>query len=328
MQRLVGAGEREQGHAAGLARSSDQLLHRRQVAGHRARPRGGRGRRPGQIVDQPDELQLGEESARLRLVERPAHEVLQLHGHGKVVVELDELARPTHHFQIGQRVLAQLGPLDLACPRQHSLQRAELLEQRRGGLLADAGNAGDVVDLVAREGEQVGDQVRRDAPLLLDLGGAVPLLVHAVVAADAAVHELQEVLVAGDDHHFPPQRAGAARQSRDHVVGLPPRQSHRGHVERLEHPPHQRELRPQVLRRCAAGGFVLGVDLAARLFALLVERDGQVRRAPLADGPQQHGGEAVDGVGGDALAGREVRQRVVGAEDGVRAVDEPERGHL
>jgi len=246
----------------------------------------------------------------------------------KILVQLDQLARAADGFEVRERVLSQLGLLDLAGAREHFFQRAELLEQRRGGLLAHSRDARHVVDLVSGQRQQIRNQVRRHSPLLLDLGGAVPLLVHAVVTADASVHELQQVLVAGHHHYFPIERSGPVRQGGDDVVGLPSGHAHGWHAERLEHAPDERELRAQVLRRRAAGGLVLGVDLAARLLARLVEGDRQVGRVPLADRPQQHGGESVDGVGGDALAGGEVRQRVVGAEDGVRAVDEPERGHL
>src|SRR5205085_11949473 len=60
---------------------------------------------------------------------------------------------------------------------------------------------------------------------------------------------------------------------------------------------------------------------------LFVEGDGEVRGGALPNGPQEHGGEAVDGVRRHSLPGGEVGQGVIGAEDGVRTVDQPERRH-
>jgi len=93
---------------------------------------------------------------------------------------------------------------------------------------------------------------------------------------------------------------GALRQRGDDVVGLVPGKPDRRDPHRLQHLPHQRELRYQVVGRSAAGGLVGVVDLAALRLGFLVEGDRQVGRASLADGAQEHGGEAVDGVGGYA----------------------------
>src|SRR5439155_18582327 len=95
----------------------------------------------------------------------------------------------------------------------------------------------------------------------------------------------------------------------------------------FQHLANERELRRQVLGRRAARRLVLRVDLHPLRFRFLVEGHGEVGGISLADALEEHGGEAVDGVGGHALAGREMRERVVGAEDGVRAIHQPERRH-
>ena len=58
-------------------------------------------------------------------------------------------------------VLLALGAGDLVDRVQHALEVAELLEQLRGGLVADPGDAGDVVRRVALEAVEVGDQLGR-----------------------------------------------------------------------------------------------------------------------------------------------------------------------
>ena len=72
---------------------------------------------------------------------------------------------------VGQVLLA-LGAGDLVDARQDGLEVAELLEQVRGGLVADARDAGDVVRGVALEAVEVGDQLGRDA-VAVDDGVAV-----------------------------------------------------------------------------------------------------------------------------------------------------------
>src|SRR6185437_14135315 len=55
---------------------------------------------------------------------------------------------------------------------EQCIQAAEVGEQGRGGLRANAGYAGDVVDRVAAQGEVVGNLVRMHAKLLIDAGRA------------------------------------------------------------------------------------------------------------------------------------------------------------
>src|SRR6185312_7160828 len=73
---------------------------------------------------------------------------------------------------------------NFADPLEQCIQAAEMGEQGRGGLRANAGYARDVVDRVAAQGEVVGNLVRMHAKLLVDAGrapaqvaGVVPLLV-------------------------------------------------------------------------------------------------------------------------------------------------------
>ena len=53
------------------------------------------------------------------------------------------------------QVLLALGARDLVDRVQHLLERAELLQELRGGLVADARDARDVVRGVALEADQV-----------------------------------------------------------------------------------------------------------------------------------------------------------------------------
>ena len=119
------------------------------------------------------------------------------------------------------RFCLRLAPLISSTDVEHLLERPEALQQLGGGLVADPGDARDVVARVALEADEVGDQLRRD-PVALDHALAV---VDARVGdpaggghdPDAVVDELVGVAVAGDDHHrrpAAPRPRGRARRSR------------------------------------------------------------------------------------------------------------------
>ena len=326
-QRLVIAGEGEDGEAPRRAGLVDQALDVLERSRHRARTRGRSRRRPGEVVHQSHELQLGEELSRARLVDRLALQVLELHWKRQLLVERDELAPSPDGVEAGEQVFPQLRLLHRAGVGEDVLEGAVLFEQAGGGLFADPGYARNVVDLVAREREQVGDLLWGDAPFRFHLFGAVPLLVHGVVAADSVDHELHQVLVARDDHHFPALGARPAGEGGDHVIRFVAGEADGRDAQRLEDAAHQRELGTEVLGRSATGRLVCGVDLAPLRLRLLVECDREVSGAALANGTQEHGGEAVDGIRRHSLPGGEVGQGMVGAEDGVRTVDQPERRH-
>ncbi len=83
-----------------------------------------------------------------------------------VVLQRRQLLRHAGVVGVLDQVLLALGAGDLIDARQHLLQRAELLQQLGRGLLADPGDAGDVVGGVAAQAHQVGDQLRRHAVAL------------------------------------------------------------------------------------------------------------------------------------------------------------------
>ena len=326
-QRLVLAGQGEEREAVRGARFVDQALDVLERRGRRSRPGRRSGRRARQIVHQAHELQLGEQLARPRLVHRLALQVLELHRQRKLPVERNQLPAPPHALHAGEQVLAQLRFLHARGVRKDILQGAVLLEQTGGRLFPDPGDPGNVVDLVPGEREEVRNLLRRHSPLLLHFRGAVPLLVHRVVAADPVHDELHQVLVAGDDDHLPALRAGAPGEGGDDVVGLVSGKADGRNAHRLENAAHQGKLGSEVFGRRAAGRLVFRVELAPLRLRLLVEGDCQVRGVALADRPQQHGGEAVDGVRRHALPRGEMGKGVIGAKDGVGAVHQPERRH-
>ena len=228
------------------------------------------------------------------------------------------------------QVLFALGAFDLVDVREHLLERAEALQQLAGGLVADAGDAGDVVRGVALQAVEVGDQLGRDAVAVdhrlavvdLRLGDAARGRHHLDEAV--GVDQLEGVAVAGDDHHRH-GRLGAQRalgERGDHVVGLVALDRDVGVAERLDQRFHRGPLLLEQVRARATRGLVLGEQLVAPRAAGVPGDDGRTH-AVLGDDLHEHRGEAEDrvrrhaGRRGDRLGQREER-----AVDEARAVDQ------
>ena len=106
----------------------------------------------------------------------------------------------------------------------------------------DAGHAGDVVDGVAHQREDIGD-----------LLGLTPIFAFTAASssttrspprprrrkhADPRAHELEHVLVGGDQDDVDGQIPHAVDEGAQHVVGLEARDLEQRHPQRLEQPPH------------------------------------------------------------------------------------------
>ena len=113
------------------------------------------------------------------------------------------------------RFCLRLAPEMSSMCDEDALEVPPLLQQLRGGLVADARDAGDVVARVALQPVEVRDELGRDAVALHDRLVVVQLRLGDPAARrhdldDAVgVDELERVAVAGDDHR------------RDRRVGLP-----------------------------------------------------------------------------------------------------------
>ncbi len=117
---------------------------------------------------------------------------------------------------------------------EERIERAVGRNQIPCTLFADAWNAFDVVDGVTHQGEDVDDPVRRHADLLVDAGRVVPhSLVPRVENPDAVAHELEEILVAGDDGDAVAFGGGLLRQGSDDVVSLVAFVGQNRHAERF-----------------------------------------------------------------------------------------------
>ena len=212
---------------------------------------------------------------------------------------------------------------------ENTLDRAVLLQQPGGGLLADAPHAGDVVRGVADEALVVRDLIGAQAIALVDgrlvVAGDVVGATARRQHADRGRDQLHGVEVAGDDQGLGTGGGCLAGQRADDVVGLEALDLVDGDAEGVDHLVHALELLRQRLGHRRPVGLVGGEALVAEGGRGEVEGDGPVRGLLGLQRLEQDGGEAVDGIGELAARGGELlAQGVKGAvHDGV-AVDHHE----
>ncbi|HWH05635.1 MAG TPA: hypothetical protein VNT23_04275 [Gaiellaceae bacterium] len=214
----------------------------------------------------------------------------------------------------------------------HRLERAVLRHELARRLVADPGDARDVVARIALQADEVGHLVGADAVAELDPLGGVDVHVRDAARrhhqADVLGAELERVAVGRDDARPHPGRVGLRRERRDHVVRLPALELEVAVAESLNDRPQGRELLPQqVGHRLAA----LLVDDACGLCCRhpvgrpRVPRDRDALRAVVGEQLEEHVREAEQSVRREAVARRQLLgQREEGAIGEVVAVDEEE----
>jgi hypothetical protein len=122
----------------------------------------------------------------------------------------------------------------------------------------------------------------------------------------------------------PPASTARPRVGRDQIVGLVALELADRDVEGARGLADQRELRDQVFRRLRPVGLVLVVDLVAEGGAAGIEDHRDMIDLGIVEMLHEHAAEAVDRVDRRAVRPRHRRQRVIGAEQVARAVDQIE----
>ena len=287
-----------------------------------------------ELARQPLELELLEEGVAGAAVGLAEHDCVEVELHRHVAAQRDELLREERVGRVALQPVPVGRALHLVGVRDHVLDRPELAHQVARALVADAGDAGHVVDRVAHQGQHVDDARRGHAPLLLDRllvedRGAAPLAAR-VQHPDLLAHQLEHVLVRGHDHDVEAARDGLLGERRDRVVRFEAGHLHDGQAEGLADPPDVGQLHHEVVVHLRAVGLVLLVLVVAERPPRRVEEDSDVLGLLVLQELAQHGGEAVGGVRGQTAAGREAADGVEGAVELAAAVDEvdgPGAGH-
>ena len=206
------------------------------------------------------------------------------------------------------------------------LRRAVLLKEGERRLGADACNARDIVRAVAHE-RLLLDDLRGGEPDFLEeivVREAVGVA-HAALCEthrDVLVHELVGVPVSRVDDGL--NVLIGAREGADEVVRLIALLLHIADAHGGEHLLERGELHDELLRRRRAGALVVLEHLVAEGGGVQVERDAEIVGPFLFEDLKEELDEAEDGIGGEAVLGREAVDGVEGAVHEAVPVDENE----
>jgi hypothetical protein len=280
-------------------------------------------------VQQGAELEAPEDLAQLGAVGRGEDEL------GRVAVELEVAAHRRQPLRRGH-LLGVLGDVlapggrELVHVREHALRGAVLGDELAGGLVADAGNARDVVARVALEPDEVRDLVGPDPVARLDPLGRVHVHVGDPSRGHHQAHvlgaELERVAVGRDDARADAGPVRTSGERRDHVVGLPALELEVAVAERLHDRPQVRELLPQQVRHRPPLALVR-LQLLQPLDRPGVPGHRDAPRTVVGQQLEEHVGEAEQRVRGEALGrGELLREGEEGAVGEVVAVDEEQLG--
>ncbi len=283
-------------------------------------------RRSGRTLLQRAEAEFGEQliaGARIRgaqLALVPAHGDRQIAlGDGHVA------ARARLRRMLGEQAGDARGR-HFVHSREQRIERAVRGDELHRGLLADAGDAGEIIRRVSLEPAIVRQLRRRQAVALAHRGDVVARQVGDAAAGqhhrDAVVDELQQIVVARhhDRLHALARRLRCERG--DAIVGLFALDLDDGDAPRLQHLAHDGELRFEIVRRRRPVRFVLRRRGEPLGWDACVETCDHVGRPLVADDAVEHALEAVHRIGRPSVLRRERRQREEGAIDQRVGVDE------
>jgi hypothetical protein len=192
--------------------------------------------------------------------------------------------------------------LDLVGVLEDAVEAAVLHDPLDRGLLPHLVDADEVVARLADERGDVGVLVRLDAVALedrvavvaLELGDAARVRVEQ---GDVVADHLDGVAVAGDDEDVETLLCALAGERGQDVVGFVVLLRHRRDAHRLERLFEQRDLADELDGGLAAGALVLGVFAGAEGEPGDIERHREVGGLLGLQQVDEHGDEAVDGVG-------------------------------
>ncbi len=156
---------------------------------------------------------------------------------------------------------------------EQRVQGGEFLKEFGRRLFPDAGDAGHVVGRVPRQGEIIHELVGTQAVFFFHFGRGVDDVLGFVQNRDAVVHELEGVIVPGDDQHVEPVPHPARGQGGDQVVGFVPRLDHRRQPPGPDQILGKGQLKLQVGLNLLPVGLVLGVGPVAKGGARRIETD-------------------------------------------------------
>ena len=271
---LVFAERRPRGDG-GRSRPREKLARRGR--GGEELPRDGLRDLGGEAALERAEVEVVEEAMEFPDPDRLALQLPPVPVQRKVGTDGDKLPAQEGALPVLLKLLAQRYALHLIQGLIERVDRVKPLNQLRGRLLADAGNAGHVVRSVAHEGQKVDHLLRGHAVALAhrrraDRHQLAPTLrrEHLHPLGD----QLEEVLVARHDHRDGAVPLRLAGKAPDQVIGLDAGLLHDRNPEKPDRLARARYLRLELIGDPRAVRLVFRVHLVAERRRGGVEHDG------------------------------------------------------
>ena len=194
-------------------------------------------------------------------------------GHWHVGTDLDQRAALVRI--VG--VFGQRGPIlllgKLGGGFEQTVQRLVSRDELASAFFPNARHSLHVVAGIAHQRQHVDHLVRPDPELLHDTSGVVPnTLVTRVEHLNLIVHQLEEVLVAGDQHHLQTVRSGPSGEGADDIVRLDSLVSHDRYAEGCARLVDPRHLFDEVVRHRLSVSLVVGREFVPERRTPQVER--------------------------------------------------------
>ena len=207
----------------------------------------------------------------------------------------------------------------------NGIQRAELRDELEGGLLTDAGDAGDVIRAVAHEGLDVHELVGADA-VFLHKGSLVSIHRGGIPCqqyVDARRDELKGVTVTREDVRaaFLGGCLGHSGQRTEDIVGLIALHGEDIHAQHLGKRTGHRHLGAKLIGHGVATGLVFVVELMTKGRCLEIVGNGGIVGIEILDLTGQDVDQAVESVGGKAILVGQETDTVEGTVEDAVAVD-------
>ena len=186
-------------------------------------------------------------------------------------------------------------------------------------------HTGDVVHAVAHQRQVIDDALRGNAVLGNHAIAVQGGFRHRIHQRDVIRDKLRHVLVASGNHH----RALCARcfggQGADDVVRFHAFHPHQRHSHRFHHVEDGLDLHAQTIGHRWAIGFVFGVEIVAEGAPAGVEDHRHRAALEVVGELSQHADDAANRAGGEAVQRAQIRQRVKGAKQVGRTIDQQQR---
>ena len=194
------------------------------------------------------------------MVWRSRGQIIEGDLQGDVVPDGGQHLRQAGLVGIGPQRLPPLAAVDQVPPFEDILETAEALHQFGGGLLADPGDAGNVVGGIAGQAEEVRHALGGHPEALEDLRRTGALFLHGIEEADPLADDLHQILVAGDHGDLHPLGGMAAGDRGDHVIGFKTGDFHYRDVQGPDHLPDVGDLSGEIVRHRRPVGLVIRIE--------------------------------------------------------------------